>query len=74
MSLSGFYKEATEYEVLSKHFGKALNTYHAGSKNTELDIIITSLNNLEKALGGNTEITKLISVGNFTDLSVDLIN
>jgi hypothetical protein len=31
MSLAGFYKEATEYEVLSKHFGDHLNVFHAGS-------------------------------------------
>lgn len=74
MSLSGFYKEATEYEVLSKHFGKALNVFHAGSKNTELDVIITSLDNLETALSGNTEITKQLYAGDFTDLSKDLIN
>lgn len=73
MSLAGFYKEATEYEVLSRHLANRINVFHAGSKNTELDIIITALDSVEDALSGNSTITKVISAGEFTDVQKDLI-
>jgi hypothetical protein len=73
MSLAGFYKEAAEYKVLSEHLTKSLNVYHAGSKNTELDIIITSLDSIEAALTGNTSISTDITVGNYKDISDALI-
>jgi hypothetical protein len=47
--LGGFYKEAAEYEILERKFRKMMNVFHAGSKNTELDIIITTLDNMEAA-------------------------
>lgn len=74
LSLGGFYKEAAEYEILNKKLGKLLNVFHAGSRNTELDILITSLDNIETALKGNEQITKIISAGDFSDVQQDLIN
>lgn len=74
MALAGFYKEATEYEVLSEHLSKVINVFHAGSHNTELDIIITSLDNMEAALEGNTSITKIITAGDFSDIEQDLVS
>lgn len=73
LSLGGFYKEAAEYEILERKFRKMMNVFHAGSKNTELDIIITTLDNMEAAFQGNESVTKIISMGDFNDLGQDLI-
>lgn len=71
LSLAGFYKEAMEYEVLHKALSNTINVFHAGSKNTELDILITNLDNLDDALLKNTTLNKtLYNLDNALDESL----
>lgn len=64
LTLSGFYQEAFEYEGLKELFSSYTNTnvYHAGSKNTEMDIIISSLDDIDEIFNKNIEITKTIEL------------
>lgn len=66
MSLGGYYKELHEYEALEKVLNNFLNIYHTGGtkvggRDTEMDIFISTLNNLETGLNQNVEVTQMIS-------------
>jgi hypothetical protein len=62
MSLGGYYKELHEYEALEKVLNNFLNVYHTGGtkmggRDTEMDIFISTLDNLENGLTQNVEVT-----------------
>ncbi len=66
MSLGGYYKELHEYEALEKVLNNFLNIYHTGGtkvsgRDTEMDIFISAISNLEMGLNQNVEITQMIS-------------
>ena len=64
LTLGGFYQEAFEYEGLKKLLSSYSNIkiYHAGSKNIEMDVLISSLDNIDAILNKNIEITKVIEL------------
>lgn len=58
--MAGLQKELTEYRLIEEHIQKLSSqqkVYHSGSKNTELDIVISSLQDLEEIISKNTEIS-----------------
>lgn len=66
MSLGGYYKELHEYEALEKVLNNFLNVYHTGGtkmsgRDTEMDIFISTLDNLENGLTQNVKVTQMIS-------------
>lgn len=66
MSLGGYYKELHEYESLEKILNGFLNVHHAGGtkiggKDTEMDIFISTLDDLEKGLTQSVSLTQTIS-------------
>lgn len=77
LTIGGFYKEAAEYALLEKYFSKHaknLKVYHAGSQQTELDVIISELDDLDTILTGNETITIAIEENELTDsLTQDLL-
>ena len=59
--LAGFYKESIEYELLHKKLNNVFNIIHAGPKDSEMDILITSLNNVDKIFNENEQLNKELS-------------
>lgn len=83
MSMGGFYKELAEYEALEKIINQFINVYHGGDikiggKDTELDIVISILDDVESSLTQSTSITEQIMAieepPGTVDLENDLIN
>lgn len=89
-SLSGFYKEDADYNLYLKFFekvGSKLKVYHTGGETvsissgkkvqTELDILVTKINNLQEALQRNeTFKERLLTLRNedIADLQKHLLN
>ena len=66
LSMGGFYKEIAEYEALEKMIGSYSNIIHSGDikvggKDSPVDILISQLDNAEKVLNADYQITKTIS-------------
>ena len=66
MSLGGYYKELHEYEALEKILEGFLRVHHAGGtkikgKDTEMDIFISTLNDIETGLTQSVSLTETIS-------------
>lgn len=66
MSLGGYYKELHEYEALEKVLSGFLNVHHAGGikidgRDTEMDIFISTLDDLENGLTQSVSLTQTIS-------------
>lgn len=89
-SLSGFYKEDADYNLYLKFFekvGSKLKVYHTGGETvsinsgkkvqTELDILVTKINNLQEALQRNeTFKERLLTLSNedIADIQKHLLN
>lgn len=66
MSMGGFYKELAEYEALEKIINNFINVYHGGDikiggKDTELDIVISMLGDVESSLQQSAQVTEYIT-------------
>lgn len=66
MSLGGYYKELHEYEALEKILNNFISVHHAGGtkikgKDTEMDIVITTLQDLKTGLTQSVTLNETIS-------------
>ena len=75
LSVAGFYHEAGEYEALKRKLQglMGIKVMPVGAKKTELDNVITFLDNIDSVMEGNESLHYIIDSGNYTDLEQELL-